>query len=84
MMLFTKYMYMYQGFYGLEVSGMNFFYVFLTTRQTTKLAFHSNETSKDKLSIIFGYLLLLSRCTPNYTITCSFLHVHYTEALKSS
>ena len=24
----------------------------LTTRQTTKLAFHSNETSKDKLSII--------------------------------
>ena len=113
---------------------------------TTKLASHSNETSKDKLSIIinwlsiivnqlhaklhnylfistcslhwiikssweiyekkvygdkhtlywidiycrctlelpqWGHLLLLSNCTPNYTITCSFLHADYTETLKS-
>ena len=49
---------------------------------TTKLAFHSNETSKVKLSIIIikvGYLLLSSRCMPNYTKKCSFLHAHYTE-----
>ena len=29
-----------------------------------------------------AYLLLLSRCTPNYTIMCSFLHAHYTITLK--
>ena len=37
-----------------------------------------------RLSEVLGYLSLLSRCTPNYTITCLFLHAHYTETLKSS
>ena len=29
-----------------------------------------------------GYQLLSSRCMPNYTKTCSFLHAHYTETQK--
>ena len=55
--------------------------LFIYNQATTKLAFHSNETSKDKLSIIKkkGYILLSSRCMPNYTKTCSFLHADYAE-----
>ena len=47
---------------------------------TTNLAFHSIETSKDKLSIIWNWrTIIVIQVHPNYTKTCSFLHAHYTE-----
>ena len=46
---------------------------------TTKLAFHSNETSKDKLNIkLVIYYCHLGACQTTQK-TCSFLHAHYTE-----
>ena len=49
----------------------------------TKLAFLSNETFKDKLSIIQNWLSIIviqvHANLPNYTKNCSFLHAHYTE-----
>ena len=32
-----------------------------------------------RLNYEIGYLLLISKCMPNYTKTCPFLHAHYTE-----
>ena len=50
---------------------------------TTKLAFYSNETSKDKLSIIENWLsIIVIQVHAKLHKTCSFLHAHLTETLK--
>ena len=43
---------------------------------TTKLVFHSDETYKDKLSMVYHWLSIIAI---QVTKTCSFLHAHSTE-----
>ena len=70
----------------LENTTINFIAVASYNQATAKLAFHSNETSKDKLLIIKlaidCYHRLIHIILPNYSKTCSFLHAHYNEVEK--
>ena len=56
----------------------------LQPRNYQHLAICSNETSQDKLQKHkISSLLFPSRCITNYMNTCSFLHVHFTELMKT-
>ena len=59
--------------------------IFLYNNVTTKLAFHSNETSKDKLSIIYNWLsIVVIQVYAKLHKIWSFLHVvEQTRAQKS-